>query len=153
MFVCIMIITKSCPEAVFEAKVSGNSQSAPALQEHLLEHRLLFDVHERRICGRVLLPGETVISSLVVITEIPKSSHPHVSSDENSNGIVHFSGLIVVVQQEKHLHAMPSERPFLSRRLRLTKFSTGKICPSINKWPGITATEQREQVRRRAVVR
>ena len=40
MFVC-KIITKSCPESVFEAKVSGNSLSAPALQEHLAEHQCM----------------------------------------------------------------------------------------------------------------
>lgn len=43
------------------------------------------------------------IASFVVVREVAKAGHPHVGGNEDTDRVVRFTRLVVMVQQEKHL--------------------------------------------------
>lgn len=48
-------------------------------------------------------PAKAEVLRLVVVEEVAVASHPHIASNEDTDGVVHFPGLKIVVQQEQHL--------------------------------------------------
>lgn len=54
--------------------------------------------------GLSAIPRKGKVACLVVVGEVAKASHPHIAGNEHPDGIVHFFGLKVVVQQKEHLH-------------------------------------------------
>lgn len=65
------------------------------------------NVHHRNhplLPSWVTPPWECKIACFVVVSEVPKASHPDIASNKDPDCIVHFLGLKVVVQQEQHLH-------------------------------------------------
>ena len=49
-------------------------------------------------------PNNAKILANIVVTEVAKSSHPHVRCNEETDSIVLFTSVEVVVQQKKDLH-------------------------------------------------
>ena len=49
------------------------------------------------------LPAKAEVLGLVIVEKIAIACHPHISGNEDTDGIVYLPGLKVMVQQKKHL--------------------------------------------------
>lgn len=77
------------------------------------------------------IPWKGEVACLVVVGEVAEASHPDIAGDKHPDGIVHFFGLKVVVQQKEHLHTQTDRhasthwKQSKGRRLILRAFCKG----------------------------
>ena len=83
-----------------------NNNSVPNVIQHVLvvQSHAADDCQEVEPPHHLRKPPGRKVPRLVVVGKVPEPGHPHIRGDEHPDCVVDFPRLVVVVQQEEHLH-------------------------------------------------